>query len=544
MPFAQKHFPFETNNSDLSSLQVADFIAEGIDQTRGWFYTLLVIGTGILNKSPFKNVIVNGIVQTAQGQKMSKSKKNYTPVEEIMDKYGADSLRLYLLSTPVVKGCDIYFRDNDVKNIHNSYVIMLSNIVEFLFEMIGLYNKSIDSYSYPNYTIGDLENIPRQSLNVMDEWILQCLDKLIIDVNQHMLEYNLSGIVPKLLKFIDQVSKWYMNLNKKRFKDVNVAKTPLDVLSNCLYYFSLISAPFAPFTSESIYQKLREIAPVNNRWHVLQSIHYHTIPTATNNVDKGVIWKSDNNLTELFEYVSDIVDVTRSFRATRNNTSHKFPIECITVVASQSVCDLVSQSSRYLEEELNALNVQFSIHEDIFVSYKLEIDVQKTKLRLEGKKIPMLKNIVSSLNEKQINHIVKYKQLPDDLKNNEIEIVIDELIITKIAKNFGNNNVVVCGKSVVLCFDNTVSQWLIEKYFMKQLNRAYQQARKEAHLSQVDDVMLFFTCEDKLYDIVRRHGFIGTYKGSINVNDTNTDTLLLKTFHTDLGNVILKLVKK
>lgn len=192
----------------------AEFIAEGLDQTRGWFYTLLVLGTAMFDVSPFKNVIVNGIVLADSGEKMSKSKKNYPPVDEIFEEYGADALRLYLLNTNVVRAGDIKFKKSEVREMVKNYDMMIKNVVKFYFEMIDIHTKyqrrlKGPDFTYELLTLEDLKSkyTNTNNISVMDEWILQCLNNLIISIDNSMNKYELHGIVNKLLQFIDYLSR-------------------------------------------------------------------------------------------------------------------------------------------------------------------------------------------------------------------------------------------------------------------------------------------------------------------------------------------------
>lgn len=207
MPFAQQHFPFE-NEKDFMTNFPADFIAEGIDQTRGWFYTLLVISTALFNKAPFKNLIANGLVLASDGQKMSKRKKNYPDPMEVVKKYGADALRLYLINSPVVRAENLRFKEEGVRDIikdvflpwYNAYRFLLQNIVRY--EKEDLQNKSLYTYDKERH----LKNI--ETASVIDIWILSFKESLLEFFAKEMKGYRLYTVVPRLTKFIDQLTNW------------------------------------------------------------------------------------------------------------------------------------------------------------------------------------------------------------------------------------------------------------------------------------------------------------------------------------------------
>lgn len=489
MPYAQNHFPFEKD----VQFQEADFIAEGLDQTRGWFYTLLVIGTALFGKSPYKNVIVNGIVLAEDGEKMSKRKKNYPPVEKILDQFGADALRLYLINTPVVRAGDIKFTPKDIREVVRRYSMMFKNATKFYFEMIGLYIKNNPEkrrrQPHNLYQLKSLTTLKTEEskLTVMDQWILQCLDELIVSVHELMDNYTLNGIVEKFYKFIDQLSRWYMNLNKKRFKRCNSA-TPLDVLGNCLYYFCLISAPFAPFITEAVYQHFRTIGCPNSE---LESIHFHQIPQT--------VWSSKGELLELFEYVSDIVDASRVIRARRSIPSVKLPLQEITLVhESQETLKTIGMVEKYLKDELNIKTILYSTDVDRFVEYDVVLDIPKLKNRVQGKQIGMCIKYVNALSSEQKQIIGSTGVVPDNFP-----VQFEELKIIKHPMPYTN---VVTTDRIVVEYDNEITDSLLEIYCANQFHRIYQKARKDAGLAQTDNVIFEYSCSLELNQLLNRHG--------------------------------------
>lgn len=209
MPFAQQHFPFE-NEKDFMSNFPADFIAEGIDQTRGWFYTLLVISTALFNKAPFKNLIANGLVLASDGQKMSKRKKNYPDPMEVVHKYGADALRLYLINSPVVRAENLRFKEEGVRDIikdvflpwYNAYRFLVQNIIRYEKEDLG----GSAQYAYDK----DRHSENMKNASVIDIWILSFKESLVDFFATEMKQYRLYTVVPRLTKFIDHLTNWYV----------------------------------------------------------------------------------------------------------------------------------------------------------------------------------------------------------------------------------------------------------------------------------------------------------------------------------------------
>lgn len=203
MPYAQQHYPFE-NPQDFLNNFPADFIAEGIDQTRGWFYTLLVISTALFDKPPFKNLIANGLVLAADGQKMSKRKQNYPDPMLLIQKYGADAIRLYLINSPVVRAENLKFKEEGVRDIIKDVFLPWFNAYRFLFQNIDRLEKE-EKVAYKF----DLQRHQKEkSDNIMDIWITSFKESLLEFVSREMKAYRLYTVVPRLTKFIDQLTNW------------------------------------------------------------------------------------------------------------------------------------------------------------------------------------------------------------------------------------------------------------------------------------------------------------------------------------------------
>jgi len=244
MPYAQAHYP----STRLLPFP-AEFIAEGIDQTRGWFYTLLVLSTALFNKPAYKNVIVNGIILAETGQKMSKRLKNYPDPMELVEKYGADALRLYLLSSPAVAAENLNFSEKGVDEIYKKVVLRLWNVYKF-------YEMYADKPKTANYK--------PKTKNVLDQWILARLEQLKIQVSNLMDKYELDKAVRPLADFVDDLSTWYIRRSRERFKvNGSDAQRASSITCYVLSEFSKIIAPFLPFIAEAIYKSLQNTSSVH-----------------------------------------------------------------------------------------------------------------------------------------------------------------------------------------------------------------------------------------------------------------------------------------
>ena len=245
MPYAQWGYP-ETNVEEFEKNFPADFIAEGLDQTRGWFYTLMVIGTALFDKSPFRNVVVNGLVLAEDGKKMSKSLRNYPDPMEVLDKHGADALRLYLIDSPVVKAQELRFSEKGVTDVVRRILLRWWNSYSFF-------------VSYANIDEFRPQGDFKQSPNILDQWVISRLQTLVEDTQREMTAYRLYNVVPGLLQFIEDLTNTYIRFNRSHFWSEGMPedkRLAFETLYEVLVTLSKLMAPFAPFLAESTYQNL------------------------------------------------------------------------------------------------------------------------------------------------------------------------------------------------------------------------------------------------------------------------------------------------
>ncbi|MBN2093961.1 MAG: class I tRNA ligase family protein [Candidatus Zambryskibacteria bacterium] len=280
MPYAQFHYPFENEKEFEKKNFPADFIAEGLDQTRGWFYTLLILGIGLFGKSPYKNVIVNGLILAEDGRKMSKSLKNYPEISYIVDKYGADALRYYLMSSSAVKAEDLNFSEKGVDEVSKKVILKLGNVLSF-YEM------------YVDKNLIDCE-YKGNSENILDRWILSKLNELQKVMTESLDDYRIDGAARPVLDFIEDFSTWYIRRSRDRFKSEDREDKVYALNTTCfvLLELSKYMAPFTPFMAENIYLKLRK---ENNP----QSVHLSQWPKA-GKIDEEIL----ANMSEVRRIVS------------------------------------------------------------------------------------------------------------------------------------------------------------------------------------------------------------------------------------------------
>merc|ERR550539_778785 len=376
MPYAQSHYPFE-NKKEFEDAFPADFIAEGTDQTRGWFYTLLVLSTALFNKAPFKNLIVNGLVLAADGQKMSKRKKNYPDPLDVVNKYGADAVRLYLINSPVVKAETLKFKEEGVKDVLKDVFLPWFNAYRFLVQNIDSYN----SGSNENFC-WDSKSSYGDSSNVMDRWIISFTQSLLLFVKKEMEAYRLYTVLPRLMKFIDNLTNWYVRTNRKRLKgegvEDNDCKMAITTLFSVLYTMVRVFAPFTPFLTEQMYQILKNLVKHEPNLKALDSVHYVMIPQPRQDL-------IDENIERAVSRMQAVIELGRVFRD-RKTMPLKYPLpELVVIHTDQQYLDDVDSLKAYVLDELNIKCLTMSTQKaDYNVKLRAEPDHKTLGARLKG----------------------------------------------------------------------------------------------------------------------------------------------------------------
>lgn len=384
MPYAQLHYPFEHADRFDRGFP-ADFIAEGLDQTRGWFYTLMVLSTALFDKPAFKNCIVNGLVLASDGKKMSKRLKNYPDPSLIINKYGADAVRLFLINSPAVHAEPLPFKEEGVLQVVKSLFNPWVNAARFWVTCAQLYEEETGSTWAPSPA--EAEGSP----NDMDHWIMAAAQGLIKFVRTEMEGYRLYTVMPRLVTFIDQLTNWYVRLNRLRLKGTAVSSTQADrsaalaVLYEVLMVTVRLMSPFTPFLSEHLYQQLRQVHPAaiaakaatadvgagsaasDGVWAAYgasagpeaesvgaaASVHFLQVPE----FNPALL---DPEMEARVAIMQEVVIAGRQARD-RRALSVKYPIRNVTVVcADPAALEGAAAMEAYIKEELNTLTVSTS----------------------------------------------------------------------------------------------------------------------------------------------------------------------------------------
>ena len=477
MPFAQHHYPFE--NKDLFEQQFpADFISEAVDQTRGWFYSLLAISTLIFNKAPYKNVIVLGHVQDENGQKMSKSKGNAVDPFEALETYGADAIRwyFYINSAPWLPN---RFHGKAVMEGQRKFMGTLWNTYAFFV----LY-ANIDEFDATKYKL-EYDKLP-----VMDKWILSRLNSTIKTVDQNLNDYKIPESARALQEFVDDMSNWYVRRSRERFWAKGMPQDKINAymtLYTVLVEFCKAAAPMVPFMTEEIYQNLVKSLDENTP----ESIHLCNFPQIHEEwIDK-----------ELEEKMADLMQVVVLGRACRNtaNIKNRQPIGEMYI---KSPIELEKMYIEIIADELNVKNVQFVDDIGKFISYTF-----KPQLKTVGPKYGKLLNgIRKHLSELDGNAAMSELKEQDALKfevdGSQVILSEEDLLIETaqmenfVAESYGEVSVIL---------NTNLTPELIEEGFVREIISKVQTMRKEADFEVTDKICLSAKDNDKILDLIKAH---------------------------------------
>ena len=477
MPFAQHHYPFE--NKELFEQQFpANFISEAVDQTRGWFYSLLAESTLLFNKAPYKNVIVLGHVQDENGQKMSKSKGNAVDPFDALNKYGADAIRwyFYINSAPWLPN---RFHGKAVVEGQRKFMSTLWNTYAFFV----LY-ADIDNFDPTKYEL-NYDQLP-----VMDKWLLSRLNTTVQAVDNDLANYKIPEAARALQEFVDEMSNWYVRRSRERFWAKGMEQDKINAymtLYHALVTIAKTAAPMIPFMTEDIYQNL--VRSVDK--DAPESIHLCDFPTVNEAwIDKDL----EADMKELLE----IVVLGRACRNTAN-IKNRQPIGTMYVKAEKKMSEFYTD---IIADELNVKEVKFADDVESFISYSF-----KPQLRTVGPKYGKLLggirqaltdiNGTAAMNELRTNGVLKL-----DINGNDVELTEEDLLI-ETAQTEGYVSESDGETSVVL--DTNLTPELIEEGFVREIISKIQTMRKEAGFEVMDKIVVYAHGNDKIQDVMKAH---------------------------------------
>ncbi|MFH1653012.1 MAG: isoleucine--tRNA ligase [Pseudomonadota bacterium] len=482
MPYAQEHYPFE--NKDIFEKQFpADFIAEGLDQTRGWFYTLTVIAAALFDSNVFKNCIVNGMVLAEDGKKMSKRLKNYPDPMYIMNTYGADAMRLSLINSPVLRGEDLRFSEHLVKDTVKNILLPLWNSYSFFVTYAR-----VDGWKPPADIDDEIKK--RKFSNELDRWILSLLQHLVNQLTESVEEYKLYKAVSPMVDFVDQLTNWYIRNSRRRFWKSDIDDDKDDAYT-VLYYvlltFSKIAAPFVPFITEEIFQNLRTDK-------MEESVHLETYPLPNDG-------KIDLTLERRMSMIEVAVKLGRALRM-QNNLKVRQPLAKMHIInANEKELAIINDMAPLIMSELNVKGVEFSSDESSMVKLSAKPNFKKL-----GKEIgPNMKKYQAALSKLSTNDIVEIQQgksKPVSYDGFSYEVAIDDIIICREERE--GLKVLNEGR-ITVGLETELTDELIQEGNVRELVSKVQNMRKDADFNVVDRISTVIASDDKILNALKTH---------------------------------------
>ncbi|MFO0651352.1 MAG: isoleucine--tRNA ligase [Polyangiales bacterium] len=473
MPYAQQSYPF-ANREVFERSFPAEYIAEGLDQTRGWFYTLMVLGAALFDKAPFKNVIVNGLVLAEDGQKMSKSKRNYPDPNEVLERHGADALRLYLIDSPVVRAQELKFSEKGVRDIVRRILLRWWNAYSFFVSYA-----SLDGFT-PR---GDA----RKSENVLDRWVLSRLNTLIATTNREMEGYRLYNVVPALLAFIEGLTNTYIRFNRRHFwaegmpEDKRLA---FETLHEVLLTTAKVMAPFTPFMSEVTYANLSRGSATAKA-----SVHLEAFPSADETL-------RDAALEGAVARMEQAVLQGRNLRE-QIGVKGRCPLRTLTVIHHDAaVLDAMRPLAAYIADELNVQSVVFTADERAWMTLSAKANFKRLGARL-GKKMKEVAGLAEKLTADQILTLESGEALTLAGES----ITLDDVEIRRTPR--AADVPLQASASIAVALDPTVTPELREEGLAREVRRRIQMARKLARARLDQQVAVEISVSGELLDAAK-----------------------------------------
>lgn len=468
MPYSQQHYPFE-NQKVFEQNFPADFIAEGLDQTRGWFYTLTILSAALFQKPAFKNVVVNGIILAADGTKMSKRLKNYPDPMDVVKKYGADAIRLYMMHSPAVRAEDLCFSEQGVELVLRQVLIPWWNAYSFFLTYARIYRWK------PS------KNVKPEA--VIDQWMLSLLNKLIQEVESGMDDYDLSRAVEPFIGFVDQLTNWYIRRSRRRFwedQDTPDREQAFATLYRVLLDLSKIAAPFVPFISDAMYRNLRTS-------QMPESVHLCDFPKYDQK-------QRDIELEMAMDAVQRAVSLGHSLRK-EHKLKVRQPLATAYVASSEeSTLQFLKSQQHLIADELNVKKVEFGKDETEFVALKA-----KPNFRVLGKKVgkhmKAVQTTIEQFNQHQLAELLEGRSLPIQIEGEQIVLTSEDVQVERqvhegrIAANEGH---------ITIALETTLNDALILEGLAREIVNKINTMRREAGFEVSDRIKVRMQTTDQV----------------------------------------------
>ncbi len=475
MPYAQLHYPFE-NQDVFKDGFPAEFIAEGLDQTRGWFYTLTILSTALFGKPAFKNVIVNGMVLAEDGKKMSKSLRNFTAPDQLMEDFGSDALRLYLINSGLVKGEEQRFTDAGVKDMVRRALLPWYNSFKFFTTYA-----EVDGFNFSEHAL--------EGKNITDNWVISKLQTLKKNIEIEMSEYKLYNVVPALFNFIEDLTNWYIRLNRSRFwgdglnDDKREAYTTLFLT---LKELTIAMAPFAPFLAEHIFLELKKFDSSEKA----ESVHLHDYPVAVES-------KINPVLEDAVDRMQQLILLGRQKR-NQVQIKVKTPLASLTVIhKDDALLKEISKLESYIQSELNVKTVEYSTDEDKYIKLYAKPNSPVLGKRL-GKEFGKFVGMISKLDAKALGKL-------EDSGSLELAgetFATEDILIFREAKE---GTQALSNRFISIDIDTNLSEELILEGLAREVVNRVQRTRKESGFNVEDRITITYEASQKLASAIESH---------------------------------------
>lgn len=469
MPYAQQHYPF--SGKELESFFPADFIAEGLDQTRGWFYTLLVLGTLLFDKAPYKNVVVNGLVLAEDGKKMSKRLKNYPAPDDVINRYGADALRLYMINSPVVRAENLRFSETGVRQLLRDLLIPWWNAYSFFV-----------TYANADH-FEEAEVAKPDSTNVLDRWIVSSMETLIHDVTAAMDAYDLQKAVRPFVAFVDDLTNWYIRRSRRRFwksEDDADKRSAYRTLRYVLVQLSKVAAPFCPFISEQIYCNLKGASDP-------ASVHLCDFPSA----DAAA---RDEALEADMAQVQRMVRLGRQLR-TDKDLKVRQPLARLHVASvDPALRTALAGYAEIVREELNVKDVSFGDDETQLAHLTLKADFKKLGPRF-GAKMKAAAAAIAALSGAEAGALARGESVNVSIQGETVAIAPEEVVIRRDPRE---GVVVAAEGNIVVALETALTPALVAEGLMREFVSRVQALRKEADLEITQRIEVCVSADEEV----------------------------------------------
>ena len=485
MPYGQQHYPFE-NKEVFEANFPANFICEGLDQTRGWFYTLVVIAQALFDKPAFHNCVVNGLILAEDGKKMSKRLKNYPDPTQMLDQYGADAIRLYMLNSPAVRGEDLRFSEKGLVETTRTLLLPLWNALAFL----TTYAR-IDGWEPTS------ENLELPRNNPLDRWILSKLAGLIDEVRNQMDLYDLNRSVAPFVGFIDLLTNWYIRRSRRRFWKAGQGSDKLEAyatLFQVLRNLSRVIAPFVPFIADGIHRALKQPGDP-------ESVHLCLFP------EKEAQMNRDSDLEQRMELVLSAVTMGRALRA-KHQLKIRQPLRKITLItATPEAQRILEDLGELITDELNVKSVEISRDEKDLVELSAKANFKLLGRRM-GKKMKSVSQAIGAMSPAQIRDYLQQGSIDLMVDQESTRFENEEILVQRNQKE---GLLVETDNLLTVALDTEINEELMQEGLAREFVNKVQNMRKEKNLDVMDRIVTRYRGSKVLESSLETHSdFIRT----------------------------------